>query len=120
MLSFLSVALLGSTRQRNDGGGDQHCERNVPGGQEQHTQHQGDDNERGYHSTLSSTFRTDDAYHFPPQGAAKPRALRAFAIWCNEEAPARRISRITGNTLAAFWSASTLIDATALLRAFAS
>ena len=48
-----------------------------------------------------STLLTDFAYHRPPRGAVIPRAFRASAIWCNDVAPARRISRITGSTLAA-------------------
>ena len=61
------------------------------------------------HYALASTFRTDDAYHFPPRDVGMPRAFRASAIWCNEVAPARRISRITGRTLAACWSARALM-----------
>ena len=39
-------------------------------------------------------FRTDEAYHRPLRGVVIPLAFRAFT-------PARRISWIIGNTLAA-------------------
>ena len=47
------------------------------------------------------TLLTDFAYHCPPRGVVIPRAFRAAAIWCNDVAPARCISRIRGSTLAA-------------------
>jgi hypothetical protein len=45
-----------------------------------------------------------------------PRAFRASAIWWSDVAPARRISRITGSTLAAQAAARALFLAAARLR----
>ena len=38
------------------------------------------------------------AYHCPSRGVVIPRAFRAFAIWCSDVAPARRIARMMGGT----------------------
>ena len=65
---------------------------------------------------LANTFLTDDAYHCPPRAVVIPLAFKASAIWRSDVAPARRISRMTGSTLAACWSASALITRRALAR----
>lgn len=52
--------------------------------------------------TRASTLLTDLACQAPPRAVPMPRAFNASAIWCSDRAPARCISRITGNTLAAW------------------
>jgi hypothetical protein len=67
----------------------------------------------------ASTLLTDLAYQAPPRGVVMPLAFSASAIWCSDVAPVRCISRITGSTLTACWSARALMDTTACWRAYA-
>jgi hypothetical protein len=62
-------------------------------------------------------LRTEVACQSPPRGELMPRALSASAICRSDVAPAFRISRMSGSTFAARWSACAVISATAFWRA---